>query len=205
MHFNPSSLRGKVAREAATLLYYGLEKEYKQAKLKAAATLGVNILPTNVEVAIELDNIAEENEGTSRFERLVEMRTEALKLMKLLKMYHPVLLGSVWRGTIKRGSDIDIAVYGDDAEVESTLRAQKQLTVLRVEHMIVEEQGNLVPLVHINLETWKKYSAEVVVRGVEELGKKRFCEIFRDEIRGLNISMLENILKTNPAQRFVPL
>ncbi|MGF3521795.1 MAG: nucleotidyltransferase domain-containing protein [Candidatus Bathyarchaeia archaeon] len=201
---NSAGLRVKVAREAATLLYCGLEKEYKQAKLKAAANLGVNVLPKNAEVAIELDNIAEETEGAGRVERLVEMRTEALKLMQLLKKYRPLLLGSVWRGTIKRGSDIDIAVYGDSAEVEAVLRAQKELAVFRVERVTVDEQGQPLSSVHIHLVTWKQYSAEVVVRGIEEFGKKRFCEIFGDEIRGLSIAVLEKILKTNPAQRFVP-
>ncbi|MCX8150318.1 MAG: nucleotidyltransferase domain-containing protein [Candidatus Bathyarchaeota archaeon] len=204
MNSNSSILRGKVAREAATLLYSGLEKEYKQAKLKAAANLGVHVLPKNIEIAIELDNIAEENEGISRLERLVEMRMEALKLMKILKTYRPVLLGSVWRGTIRRGSDIDIAVYGDDVEVTSILRAQKNLIVFRLEHMVAEEQGKSLSSVHIHLVTWKKYNAEVVVRGIEEVGKKRFCETFGDEIRGLNIALLEKILKTNPRQRFVP-
>jgi len=33
------SSRKRVAREAANLLYYGAEKKYKQAKLKAAKTI----------------------------------------------------------------------------------------------------------------------------------------------------------------------
>ncbi|HDD70052.1 MAG TPA: tRNA adenylyltransferase, partial [Candidatus Bathyarchaeota archaeon] len=46
------AIRKKVAREAAALLYFKLEKEYKQAKIKAAETLGVNFLPTNREIAM---------------------------------------------------------------------------------------------------------------------------------------------------------
>jgi predicted nucleotidyltransferase len=111
-----ADLKYRVAREAATLLYFGAEKEYKQAKEKAAETLGTHFLPSNLEVALELDKIAEENEGSKRKERLIEMRKEALKIMKLLDRYCPVLIGSVWRGTIKHGSDIDIAVYTDDPE-----------------------------------------------------------------------------------------
>ena len=56
-------LKHRVTREAATLLYFGAEKEYKQAKQKAAQTFGVHFLPSNLEVALELDKIAEENEG----------------------------------------------------------------------------------------------------------------------------------------------
>ena len=51
-------LKQRVAREAANLLYFGAEKEYKQAKNKAAQILGTNFLPSNLEVAVELDKIA---------------------------------------------------------------------------------------------------------------------------------------------------
>src|SRR5512136_812307 len=111
-----SEVKWNVAREAVTLLFFGAEKEYKQAKTKAAETLGTHFLPSNLEVALELDKIAEENEGPKRKQRLTEMRKEALQVMKLLSAYCPVLIGSVWRGTIKQGSDIDIAVYADEQE-----------------------------------------------------------------------------------------
>ena len=119
-------LKCRVAREAATLLYFGAEKEYKQAKEKAAKTLGAHFLPSNLEVALELDKIAEENEGAKRKERLIQMRNEALKIMKLLDAYCPVLIGSVWRGTIRQGSDIDIAVYTDEPEeIVKILKAER--------------------------------------------------------------------------------
>ena len=53
-----AALRRRVAREAANILYLGIEKEYRQAKLRAAETLGLNVLPTNLEVAMELNKIA---------------------------------------------------------------------------------------------------------------------------------------------------
>ena len=48
-----TDLKSRVAREAATLLYFGAEKEYKQAKTRAAETLGTDFLPSNLEVALE--------------------------------------------------------------------------------------------------------------------------------------------------------
>lgn len=111
-----SDLKRRTAREAATLLYFGAEKEYKQAKVKAAKTLGAHFLPSNLEVAVEMDKLAEALEGPARKERLINMRIEALKLMKLLESYEPRLIGSVWRGTIRRESDIDIETYHDTPE-----------------------------------------------------------------------------------------
>jgi predicted nucleotidyltransferase len=109
-----SSLRTRIAREAANLLYLGIEKEYKQAKQKAAETFGGHFLPANLEVALELDKIAKEQEGQGRLERLIKMRKEALKLMEILEKHHPILVGSVWRGAINHGSDIDITVYHNE-------------------------------------------------------------------------------------------
>ena len=86
-----------------------------QAKVKPQ-TLGTHFLPSNLEIALELDRIAEENEGEKRRDALIQMRTEALEVMWLLSAFCPVLIGSVWRGTIKQGSDIDLAVYADDSE-----------------------------------------------------------------------------------------
>ncbi len=43
------SSRKGVAREAANLLYCGAEKEYEQAKLKAARTFRLHFMPTNLE------------------------------------------------------------------------------------------------------------------------------------------------------------
>lgn len=186
------------------LLYFGAEKEYKQAKLKAAKTLGSHFLPTNREVALELDKIAEENEGPARKERLVQMRTDALKAMKILEAYSPLLIGSVWRGTIRRGSDIDIALYHDSpSEIVNLLKANG-FDVSKTEWVTVTKKGKTEISFHIYMETSEKQRIEIVVRSSEEASRKRKCEIFGDEIRGLNIRELEKLLKENPARQFVP-
>ena len=65
-------LKKKVAIEAAILLYYGIEKEYKQAKIKAAKTFGARRLPSNLEIALELDKISQEREGEKRKNHLIK-------------------------------------------------------------------------------------------------------------------------------------
>jgi predicted nucleotidyltransferase len=193
-----------VAREAATLLYFGAEKEYKQAKQKASQTFGTHFLPSNLEVALELDKIAEEHEGSQRKERLVQMRREALDVMELLVAFCPVLIGSVWRGTIKQGSDIDIAVYTDEPlEVLNLLKASA-LQVLKTAWSSVNKRGETLSSFHIYAQTKDRYGLEIVVRSPEEKGRKRKCETFGDEIKGLSIRDLKITLKTNPTQRFLP-
>jgi predicted nucleotidyltransferase len=198
-------LRSKIAREAATLLYFGAEKEYKQAKLKAAKTLGSHFLPTNLEVALELDRIAEETEGSARKERLTQMRLEALKIMKTLEAYKPVLVGSVWRGTIRRGSDIDIAVYHDSPSEIVNLLKTKGFDVSKTEWTTVTKKGKTESAFHIYGEAAEKHRMEIVVRSLEEAGRKRKCEVFGDEMKGLSPNELEKLLEENPTQKFIPL
>ena len=204
MNTIPSDSRSKIAREAATLLYFGAEKEYKQAKVKAAKTFGSHFLPTNLEVALELDRIAEETEGTARKERLIRMREEALRVMKTLENYNPALIGSVWRGTIRPGSDIDIVVYYDSPTEIVKLINAKGFEVAKNEWTTVTKKGKTESAFHIYFETTGKQKIEIVVRSSEEARIMRKCEVFRDEIKGLSSQELENLLKDNPTRKFIP-
>jgi hypothetical protein len=57
---------------------------------------------------------------------------------------------------------------------------------------------------HVYLKTLGKHTAEIVVRGSEERGRKRLCDTFGDQIRGLTLSELEQLLAHDAAQRFLP-
>lgn len=197
-------LRKRVAKEAASLLYYGVEKEYKQAKLKAAKTVKSKFLPTNFEVALELDKIAEENEGLARKNRLIQMRKEALKLMQILKAYKPILIGSVWRGTIRYDSDVDIVVYHDEPEDILEILKQNDLKIMQAEWVTVTKKGKKHGSFHIYAELPSKEKAEIKVIQSLEVSRKEKCEIYGDEITGLSARKLKNLLKENPIQRFVP-
>jgi predicted nucleotidyltransferase len=201
---NDFELKHRVAREAATLLYFGAEKEYKQAKKKAAETFGVHFLPSNLEVALELDKIIEENEGGKRQEILIQMRKEAMEVMRLLARFYPILIGSVWRGTIRQGSDIDIAVYTDQPEEIFSVLKAGGLKVLKTAWITVNKQGTTLESFHVYAETGTKHGLEIVARSIEELGKKRQCETFGDELKGLHIKELEKVLENSPTQRFIP-
>ena len=204
MNVDSLRLRKRIAREAASLLYFGVEKEYKQAKLKAAKIVQFKFLPTNLEVALELDKIAEENEGPARKERLIQMRKEALTLMKILKAYKPLLIGSVWRGTIRYDSDVDIVVYHDEPEDILKILKQNNLKIMQAEWVAVTKKGKRKGSFHVHAELPTKEKAEIkIVQSLEAFMKEK-CEIYGDEITGLSVQKLEKLLKENQAQRFVP-
>ena len=204
MTANTFTLRQRVAREAATLLYNGVEKEYKQAKLKAAKTFGLHYMPTNLEVALEIDKIAEENEGADRQERLVKMRKEASRLMKILKKYDPILVGSVWRGTIHHESDLDIIVHYEEPEEVLKMLEQTDLRIQRSVWVNVTKRGKKKASFHIHAVSPTNEDVEIIVHSPEEACLTEKCEVYGDEITGLRLQELDRLLKEDATQRFVP-
>jgi predicted nucleotidyltransferase len=197
-------LRERVAREAALLLYSSQEKEYKQAKQRAAEILNGRNLPSNREVAEELDRIAEEREGVSKKRLLLRMRMEAQEIMTAIKDYSPRLVGSVWRGTAHRSSDIDILAYTQN-HIHVLNQLQKQnYNVKSSEWCSVTKEGKKEASFHIHIILPSGDEVEVVVRSLEYLGKPERCEIYSDVKKGLNLHELKNVLIEYQLQKFVP-
>src|SRR5687768_10386337 len=115
-----TKLRRHIAIEAARLMYERVESEYFTAKRKAAAALGLNFrhhpqdLPSNREIREQIQVFARIHEGDQRTENLKEMRLTGLRMMRLLAVFHPRLIGSTVTGHVRKGSDIDIHVFSDD-------------------------------------------------------------------------------------------
>lgn len=193
-----------MAREAAVLLYESQEQEYSQAKKKAAQTLGVRILPSNREVAEELDSVAEEREGPVRRQLLITMREEALQIMEALSQYAPKLVGSVWRGTAHKASDIDIVAFSSNAQLPLEALKNSGFHVVSSERSAVTKHGAKQESFHIYLAIPSGNEAEVTVRSPEQINQPNECEIYGDAVTGLTYSELHQILNKNPLQKFLP-
>ncbi|MEZ4238191.1 MAG: nucleotide-binding enzyme [Myxococcota bacterium] len=118
-----------VAREAAALMYREGVRQYFDAKrIAARRVLGSDIarhrphdLPSNGEIREQLLALVSLAEGADREQRLVAMRLEALTVLRELAPWHARLIGSVWSGHARRGSDIDVHVFGDRDGIERAL------------------------------------------------------------------------------------
>ena len=193
-----------MAKEAARLLYIGASEEYMHATEQAARSLGLTSMPSNYEVAAELDLIAQEYEGEERELLLKAMREGAISIMKVLVDYNPVLTGSVWRGTARKGSDIDINVYSSDPkEVEALLKKNGYILV-KTEEMKAVKGGRTINSKHLNVQLTDGPVAEVVVRPVEEETDVERCEIYCDLKQGIKLPELEKLMRTDPLRKFVP-
>ena len=197
------SSRQDVAREAARVLYNRNVKEYKDAKEIAAASLGSRALPSNYEVAVELDRLTEEIEGSDRQTRLINMRKIAVRVMRDLVEFDPVLIGSVWRGTVRIGSDIDIIIYCKDwRDAEKKL---KEYILVKAEPAEFIENGIPLKSVHIGLYI-DDHPVEVVVRPPEdrEVYRDEKCDTYGDIKRGIRLPELEKLMSADPLRRFIP-
>jgi len=198
-------LRNRVAQEAALLLYTSQEKEYKQAKKRAAEIVGYRVLPSNFEVAEELDRIAEDREGAQRKELLLRMRREAKEIMETLKRFNPHLVGSVWRGTARQNSDIDVHTLSQDHLQVINQLQKHNYNAKNKEWCSVTKDGKKESSFHIHVLLPSGDEVEVVVQSPEHQGQQpERCETYRDIKTGLNIHQLTKILKENPLQKFVP-
>ncbi len=112
-------IRRQIAFLAAQLMYHRTESEYFTAKRKAAKQLGVEYrfrpgdLPSNAEIRDQIQSMARVHEGPKRLDKIRDMRLEALRLMRKLARFRPRLIGSVWTGHVRQGSDIDIHLFSD--------------------------------------------------------------------------------------------
>jgi hypothetical protein len=103
-------------------MYERVETEYYTAKRKAARLLRVEHrfkpgdLPSNAEIRDQIQAFARMHEGEKRKDNLRGMRIEALRLMRLLVRFRPRLIGSVWTGHVRKGSDIDIHVFSNSQD-----------------------------------------------------------------------------------------
>ena len=196
--------RREVAREAARLLYTGASEEYLHAKERAARSLGVQAMPSNHEVAVELDLLADEIEGKTRAELIIKMRDLALGLMRVLSDVRPVLRGSVWRGTARKGSDIDIDVYSNQPVEVKKLLEDLGYSVTGFKEKVAVSGRGMSRSTHIQVRLEDDIVGEVVVRPVEEHGLEVRCEVYGDVKKGLRLPELEKLMNTDPLRKFVP-
>jgi hypothetical protein len=148
--------RRQIAFLAAQMMYHRTDAEYFTAKRKAARQLGVEYrhrpgdLPSNKEIRDQIQAMARMHEGPKRLERLRDMRLAGLRMMRLLARFRPRLIGSVRTGHVRKGSDIDIHIFGDSlALVTNTL--DEHGLAYDVEHKRIVKYGEERVFTHIHL------------------------------------------------------
>lgn len=152
---NSSRLRRAIAHEAARLMYERLESEYYQAKQKAARRMCQGWvkpadLPTNAEIRDIVQSFARLHEGSKRLDTLRQMRLTSLRVMRMLQKFHPRVIGSVYTGMVREGSDIDIHVFSDS--IEAVLNTfDTEGIPYEVERKQVRKEGESQTFTHVHV------------------------------------------------------
>lgn len=111
--------RHRLAHEAARLMAEGGVRDYHQAKLKAAARLGIQddaSLPRNREIEDALREYQRLFVGEAHAAALRLRREAALRALEFFASFEPRLVGSVLDGTADANAAVALQLYSDDPD-----------------------------------------------------------------------------------------
>ncbi|MDH5822899.1 hypothetical protein QFW77_07815 [Luteimonas sp. RD2P54] len=111
--------RHRLAHEAARMMAEGGIRDFHQAKLKAAARLGIHddaSLPRNREIEDALREYQRLFLGTSQADALRQRREAALRALDFFAAFEPRLVGPVLDGTADAHSPVALHLYAEDVD-----------------------------------------------------------------------------------------
>jgi predicted HD phosphohydrolase len=191
-------IRQQIAFEAARLMYDRVETEYYTAKRKAARLLRVEHrfkpgdLPSNAEIREQIQVFARLYEGEKRKDNLRSMRVEALRLMRHLRRFRPRLIGSVWTGHVRKGSDIDIHVFSNSLDAVTSVLDENGLEYAVEHKRIVKFQEERV-FTHIHV--YDRFNLELTVYSEDKVNYPFRSSITGKPIEKASIAELEAALR----------
>ncbi len=191
-------IRRQLAFLAAQLMYNRTESEYFTAKRKAAKQLGVEYrfrpgdLPSNAEIRDQIQAMARIHEGPRRLEHLKDMRVEALRLMRKLARFRPRLIGSVWTGHVRHGSDIDIHIFSDSQSIVTDTLDDYALPY-EVQKKRIVKYGEERVFTHIHVDD--RFPYELTLYPEDKVHYVFKSSITGQAIERASIAELENALK----------
>ena len=112
-------LRREIAALAARMMAEDGISDFGFAKRKAAKQLGdtdADSLPNNAEIEAELRAWQALYQDDEQPERLFEMRTAAVEVMRMLETFRPYLTGGALDGTAGRYSELEIEIFPDSTK-----------------------------------------------------------------------------------------
>ncbi len=197
-----SKLRRKIAWDAARLIYDRSETEYYQAKMKAARRVARGWvkpadLPRNAEIRDQVQALSRLYEGDTRAQNLTDMRFEALHVMRLLERFRPRLVGSVWTGHIRAGSDIDLHIFSDSVDPVTRLLDAEGVPY-DVERKQIRKHGVGRVFTHLHLR--QRFPIEVTLYAADQAHIVPRCSITGGAMQRATRAELEALLAASHTQ-----
>ena len=190
-------LRQQISWEAARLMYLREESEYYRAKMKAARRIcrgwvKPRDLPSNAEIRDQIQVFARIHEGDRRTDNLREMRVEALRLMRLLCLFRPRLIGSTLTGHVRQGSDIDLHVFSNSLEAVTAVLDQEGVQY-DVERKRVRKHGEERIFTHVHV--YDRFNFELTLYAADLVHYVCKSSVTGKPIERASIAELEQMLE----------
>jgi len=191
-------IRRQVALLAARLMYERQESEYFTAKRKAARQLGVEYkfrpgdLPSNREIRDQIQALANVYEGSGRADDLRSMRLEALRMMRLLAVFRPRLIGSVLTGHVRKGSDVDLHVFSNNLSSVTSVLDDENLRYT-VERKRVRKHNEERVFTHVHVEG--RFNFELTLYDEDKVNYAFKSSITGKAIERASVAELEALLR----------
>src|SRR5437899_11230361 len=128
------------------------------------------------------------------------MRLEALRLMRVLRAFRPRLIGSVMTGHVRKGSDIDIHVFADSANLVTNLLENEgyQFDVERKQivkfeeariftHIHIYDRFNFELTVYAEDKAHYVFKSSITGKPIERASIRELEELLQNEYPGLDL------------------
>jgi len=166
-------VRQQVAAEAARILATEGQRNYGQAKRKAANRLGMSGrsgMPSNSEIAEQLKRYQTLYGGDQHAEALVRLREAALEAMQFFSRFRPKLVGPVLEGTADQHSRITLHLFCDTPDevvsflLSRNIRFEQEMRRIRwhddryrdLDLVVIEAGGESFELALMAGASWKQ-------------------------------------------------
>jgi hypothetical protein len=139
--------RQLLAQESARIIIDQGLRDYRVAKSKAAARLGLHqrgALPGNAEIEQAISEHLKLFNGDSHPDLLLHMRIVALSAMRLLADFSPRLVGPVLAGTADDNSAINLHVFADSSEEVALYLGARDISCRLYERRLKARRGRNV-------------------------------------------------------------
>lgn len=206
-----SHLRESIAQLAARLMAEGIE-DFALAKRKAARQLGVSDmqhLPNNSEVEQALRAYQALfgqalNGGEDQQVLLGKLRAQALRIMRELDGFSPLLTGSVLRGTATPYSDINLLLFADSQkDIELYLLNRDLVYKTSEKRLRFGDSARTVPVLRLN------FTGEADVHLVILSAADRKClplsPVDGRPMQGARLAEVESLLEAQNPQNSKPM
>lgn len=193
---NNATLRRQIACEAARILSEHGSRDYRSARLKAAARLGLQdskLMPSNAEIQQALSEHLRLFHHDSQPRALEQLRRLALEAMQAFKAFDPRLTGPVLDGTADADSSIQLYLFTETPE-EIIFKLNDMNIPWREEESRLRHSNNRYMSYPTFLIHAKGTAIRMIVLPLSAIRNPPLSPITLRPEQGASITLLENLL-----------